>query len=115
MTLSSSHLTVSALPARILERNYYGQNVHHHHQSLQLEFVRAGGCDDTPELTLVSFVRTSVFQLDQAWPRTCVVWTKLARGEEEEGTLGTILPGLPSSLREISPSPGDDISLSSFS
>ena len=85
MTLSSSHLTVSALPARILERNYYGQNVHHHHQSLQLEFVRAGGCDDTPELTLVSFVRTSVFQLDQAWPRTCVVWTKLARGEEEEG------------------------------
>ena len=41
MTFSSSHLTVSALPDRILERNYYGENVHHHHQSLQLEFVRA--------------------------------------------------------------------------
>ena len=91
MSISSSHLTTTALPARILERNYYGEVKVHLHPSrdLQLEFVRAG-CDNIPELTPVCLVKTSVFQPDQVWPRTCVVWTKLARGEGE-ATLGTIL------------------------
>ena len=89
--ISCSHLAVSALPARILERNYYGevslllQNC----RRLQLEFVRAG-CEDIPELTPLCFVKTSVFQPDQGWARTCVVWSKVAREGEEE-TLGTIL------------------------
>ena len=93
MFISCSHLAVSALPARLLERNYYGQAslLLQNSRRLQLEFVRAG-CEDIPELTPVCFVKTSVFQPDQSWPRTCVVWTKLAREEEgEEGTLGTIL------------------------
>ena len=91
MFISCSHLAVSALPARLLERNYYGQAslLLQNSRRLQLEFVRAGS-EDIPELTPVCFVKTSVFQPDQSWPRTCVVWTKLA-GEEEEGTLGTIL------------------------
>ena len=93
LLISSSHLSVSALPARILERNYYGElNIHlHNSRRLRLEFVRAG-CDDIPELSPVCFVKTSVFQPDQGWPRTCLVWTKLSREEEEEeGTLGSIL------------------------
>ena len=94
ISISSSHLTVSALPARILERNYYGEVkvLLQNYRNLQLEFVRAGsGCDNIPELSPVCFVKTSGFTPDQAWPRTCVVWTKLTRGEEGEGTLGTIL------------------------
>ena len=81
MSISSSHLITTALPARILERNYYGEVKVHLHPSrdLQLEFVRAG-CDNIPELTPVCLVKTSVFQPDQGWPRTCLVWT-----------LGTIL------------------------
>ena len=94
MSISSSHLTTTALPARILEKNYYGEVkvLLHPSRDLQLEFVRAG-CDNIPELTPVCLVKTSVFQPDQVWPRSCVVWTKLARGKEEEGeaTLGTIL------------------------
>ena len=89
-----SHLAVSALPARILEKNYYGElNILlQNYGNLQLEFVRRPGCDVIPELTPVCFVSTSVFEPDQAWPRSCVVWTKLTRGKEEgEGGLAAIL------------------------
>ena len=80
LLISSSHLSVSALPARILKRNYGELNILlHNSRRLRLEFVRAG-CDDIPELSPVCFVKTSVFQPDQGWPRTCLVWT-----------LGTIL------------------------
>ena len=83
----SSHLATSALPARMLERNFYteasialGNNC-----AIQLELRAVGPA--IPQLRPLCFVKTGVFQPDQAWLRSSVVWSKHA----EDAQLAALL------------------------
>ena len=78
----SSHLATSTLPARVLERNYYSHTSISLNNNTNIQLELRAGPVTIPELTPVCFVKTSVFQPDQVWQRTNVVWSKLETDDQ---------------------------------
>ena len=83
----SSHLATSALPARMLERNFYSEASIALSNSSTLQLELRAGVPPIPQLRPLGFVKTAVFQPDQVWLRSSIVWSKHA----EDARLAALL------------------------